>query len=240
MNQLAKNIKLSNGFKTVYTSRHMYSKLLYCDKKNKICIGFTPRGGCSISFQLYLDLLGLLSEALTYNSFIHNYRTQLFNKYTKTLNIKKLIGYTFIKFIMNPYIRAVSIYRAQTSCNLSFRNYLKQINLINFNQNDRYHVCSQYITGEDKIPFKYIKIDENQCITIKLANGEDFIVDVNKYNSVHHGKRINSEVFCGDILRETVNNQLPTSYKFFYDDEIKNLVYKIYKQDIEFYNFSFF
>ena len=43
---------------------------------------------------------------------------------------------------MNPYIRAVSIYRAQTSHNLSFREYLKQLignNIDYFNENDKYN-----------------------------------------------------------------------------------------------------
>ena len=229
------NMSLKNkAFKTTYNLTHTYNHLLYGDEKNKLCIGFSPRAGCSISFQCYLDLFGLLPEALKFNSFIHKYRTQVFNRRIKTKNINTLKNYTFIKFIMNPYIRAVSIYRLQTSCNLSFRCYLKQIDNIKFNRQDIFHMQSQYIPGEENIPFNYIKIDENQCF-----NFGDIIIDVNKYNSIHHGKKIDSITFCGDIPRETVNQELPSSYKYFYDDEIKQLVYNIYKQDIDFYKFNF-
>jgi hypothetical protein len=122
---------------------------------------------------------------------------------------------------MNPYIRAVSIYRMQHSHNLSFREYLKQIKTINFNDHDIFHMQSQYIHEEEKIPFIYIKIDENQTHTIKLANGQDYLLDVNKYTSIHHGKKTDSTDFCGDTPKEIVNQHLPSSYKYFYDNEIK-------------------
>ena len=65
-------------------------------------------------------------------------------------DINELINekYTFIKFIMNPYIRDISIFIVQFGHNLSFREYL--IELINnkidyFNDNDKYHFILQYI-----------------------------------------------------------------------------------------------
>ena len=45
--------------------------------------------------------------------------------------------------------------------------------------------------------------------------------------------------FCGDIPRCQVNQNLPLSYKYFYDEEIKNLVYFFYKDDFVKYNFNF-
>ena len=132
-------------------------------KKNKICFTFTPRGGCSVSFQQYLDLIGLLNDGLNYNSFIHHYRIDIFNENVKFCNINKLINekYVFVKFIINSYIRAVSIYRAQISHNLSFREYLIQLvnNKIDyFNNNDKFHLHPQYIDGEENIITKYIKM----------------------------------------------------------------------------------
>ena len=108
--------------KTEY-GNSIYKDLFYCDNENKICISFTPRGGCSISFQQYLDLVGLLKDGLDYGPSIHKYRCQIFNLNVDFIHIDELIKqqFTFIKFIMNPYIRAVSIFRIQTSHNLSFR-----------------------------------------------------------------------------------------------------------------------
>ena len=240
---LINNVKKSNGALTVFNNSK-YGDLWYVDKLNKLCFTFTPRGGCSISFQSYLDLLGLLKDGLEYDNFIHKYRAEVFNKNVETIPINNLFsnGYFFIKFIINPYIRAVSIFRAQTSHNLSFRAYLKQ--LVNgetdyFNNNDKYHFHQQYINGEEGIINKYICIDKYEKYNIKLHNGEDYVIDVNKYTSIHHGKKTSDKSFCGDIPKNEINKKLPCSYKYFYDDEIKSLVEKYYKDDIEKYKFSF-
>jgi hypothetical protein len=144
---------------------------------------------------------------------------------------------------MNPYIRAVSIYRAQTSHNLSFRKYL--IELVNnkidyFNDNDKFHLTQQYIDKEENIITKYIKIDKNEKFQITLFDNTKYILDVNRYSSVHHGKKNkDNETFCGDLPKNIVNNNLPKSYKYFYDDEIRKMVETFYKKDIEHYDYSF-
>ncbi len=222
-----------------------YSNLWYVSDKNKICITFTPRGACSISFKQYLDLIGLLEDGEKYHDFIHNYRCDIFESQIKYTDINTLIddNYTFVKFIMNPYIRAVSIYRAQISHNLSFRQYLKQ--LINneidyFNDNDKYHLQQQYIDGEEKIITKYAKIDKNESVEIILSDGSPYILNPNKYTSLHHGTKNKTNTnFCGDMLLNEIYNNLPASYKYFYDDEIKQMVETYYKADIEHYNYSF-
>jgi len=242
--QLITNIKQRNLCMTVYGNESIYGNLFYCDNENKICISFTPRGGCSIAFQQYLDLVGLLKDGLDYNLFIHHYRVDYFIPNVKYVDIDNLIEqqFTFIKFIMNPYIRAVSIFRAQTSHNLSFRQYLKQ--LINneidyFNDNDKFHYHQQYIHGEEKIITKYIKIDKYETFDIKLSNGTLYNLDVNKYSSIHHGIKKDNTIFCGDLNKDIINECLPKSYKYFYDEEIKEMVDIYYKEDIEHYGYSF-
>lgn len=230
-------------FRTTY-GKYMYSNLWYGDSKNKICVTFTPRGGCSVSFQAYLDLQGLLEEGLKYNSFIHNYRCNVFHKNIVNYDINNLLNekYTFIKFITNPYIRAVSVYCAQTSHNLSFRQYLNQLvnNKIDyFNNNDKFHYHPQYVEGEENIITKYIKIDKNETCQITLFDGTLYTLDVSKYSSLHHGKKTNNTIFCGDLSKTMINSNLPKSYKCFYDDEIKQMVETFYKNDIEKYNYSF-
>lgn len=243
--QFVHNILKKNVGKTSY-GKSAYSDLWYVDNKNKICITFAPRGGASISFQQYLDLVGLLDDGLKYHNFIHEYRCHIFNDLVQYHNIEDLMArnYKFIKFIMNPYIRAVSIYRIQTSHNLSFREYLKQ--LINnktdyFNSDDKWHYHQQYIEGEEKVVTKYIKINENEKYEIQLANGKPYVLDANRYTSFHHGvKNINNDVFHGDLPRNTISYfNLPKSYKYFYDDEIRKMVEIFYKDDIEKYAFKF-
>lgn len=224
--------------------KSIYSNLWYCDTKNKVCMTFTPRGGCSISFQQYLDLVGLLEDGLQYNRFIHEYRNKVFTPTIPVRPIETLIQekYTFVKYIMNPYIRAVSIFRAHTSHNLSFRAYLTALvhHKIELNANDKYHYHPQYIEGEETIITKYIKIDQNETFQITLADGTHYLLDVNRYSSIHHGKKnpMNT-TFCGDLPLQTVRCNLPKSYKYFYDEEIRHLVETFYQKDIEHYGYSF-
>jgi hypothetical protein len=242
-NQLIENIKEKQVSVTTYGTS-IYGNLFYCDNKNKICISFSPRAGCSISFQLYLDLIGLLEDGLNYNSFIQPYRCEIFHPNVEHIDINTLIQqqFTFIKFIINPYIRAVSIFRLQTSHNLSFREYLKQLvnNEIDyFNENDKYHLYPQYNDGEEQIITKYIKIDKNETCKIQLSDGTLYDLDVNNYTSIHHGEKTDYSTFCGDLLKSDINENLPKSYKYFYDEEIKKMVDTYYKQDIEHYGYSF-
>jgi len=225
-NTLVSNIK-KNDLGTTFYGLHSYSDLWYVCNKNKICITFTPRGGCSISFQQFLDLNNLLNDGLNYNNFIHAYRCSIFCPNVKKYDIDNLLKekYTFIKFIINPYIRAVSIYRSQKSHNLSFREYLKELinNKMDYlNEGEIYHLQTQYIDGEENIITKYIKIDKNETFQITLFDGTLYTLDVNKYSSPHHGeKNINNTVFCGDLPKNIINDNLPKIYKYFYDDEIK-------------------
>lgn len=238
------NIKKKDLCYTSY-GNHIYSNLWYACKKNKICFTFSPRGGCSIAFQQFLDLNNLLNDGLSYNEFIHNYRIEIFIPNIKFCSIDNLVkqNYTFVKFIMNPYIRAVSIYIAQSCHNLSFREYLKDLinNKIDYlNDNDKYHYHIQYIDGEENIITKYVKIDKYEIFDIRLFDGTLYTLDVNKYTSSHHSKKNNNNTkFCGDLPRIEVFENLPKIYKYMYDDEIKNMVETFYKKDIEHYGYSF-
>lgn len=243
INILINNIKSKRVSCTSYGNSE-YSPLWYTDDTNKICVTFTPRGGCSISFQQYLDMVGLLSDGFQYNAFIHCYRCELFLPNISYKSLETLIAekYTFIKFIMNPYIRAVSVYISQTSHNLSFRAYLRQLvtNEIDyFSDTDKYHLQPQYIEGEEHIITKYVKINENDKCTITLHDNTLYELDVNKYTSVHHSNKTTHTDFCGDISRDIVIKNLPKSYKYFYDDKIKCLVDNFYKTDVEKYGFRF-
>jgi hypothetical protein len=218
---------------------------LYGDRDKKICFLWSPRAGCSITFKCFLDMIGLLDDAEKYNDWIHNYRMEIMWPNISYISIQELKknDYTIIKTIVNPYSRAVSIWRSQhQSHNLSFRDYLKELtnNKIDyFNENDKYHLRQQYVAEEEQIITKYIKLDKYEKYDILLTNGDIYTIDVTKYTSNHHAKRNNNNYFVGDIKLSEIHNILPNSYKYFYDDEIKEMVYKYYKKDIDFYSYTF-
>ena len=190
-------------------------------------------------------MVGLLDDAENYSNWIHDYKMYIFIKNVPEINIDVLSKKkcNIIKSIVNPYSRAVSIWREQKSHTLSFRDYLKELvnNKISyFNENDKYHLKPQYIHGEEKFVTKYIKLDKYEKYDILLLDGTNYTVDVTKYISQHHAKR-NKDInyFLGDIKLNDIYNKLPLSYKYFYDDEIKEMVYQYYKKDIDFYGYTF-
>ena len=89
-NKLINNVKKSKVSRSEY-GNSTYRCLFYCDNENKICVSFTPRGGCSISFKQYLDIVGLLKDAEDYNSFVHHYRQDIFVPNISFIPINKLI-----------------------------------------------------------------------------------------------------------------------------------------------------
>jgi len=135
-------------------------------------------------------------------------------------------------------IRAIGVEPANNIAYIANKNGFKTVNDY-FNDNDKYHLQKQYIEGEELIITKYIRINENETYNIKLKDGRDYIIDPNKYSAPHHSVKTNNTEFCGDIPKDTINQNLPKSYKYFYDEEIKSLVDTFYKDDVEKYNFSF-
>ena len=230
--------------------KHSYSHLWYVDNVNKVCITFSPRSGCSVAFKQYLDLVGLLADGEAYKPFIHRYRMDIFDPHVRDVPIRQLINqtYTFIKFIINPYIRAVSIFwHAQqynkTGNDVSFRQYLQRRldpDQDQYPPDEKWHFQEQYISGEEKVITKYIKISDNETYSIMLKNGEQYEFNTNRFTSIHHAKKKPSTEFCGDVPRSIICKQLPDNYKWFYDKEIRGMVERLYRQDINKYGFKFF
>jgi hypothetical protein len=233
--ELIKHIKQTNCFKSDHG--------IYGDSLHKLAVMWSPRAGCSITFQCFLDINNLLNEALNYNKFIHMYRMDIYHKNVPTIPLKQLLkeNYIIIKSIVNPYSRAVSIWRGHISMDktLSFKEYMKQLinETIILSKLDRYHTNPQYITNEETYITKYIKLDLNETYTIHLNNETDYIIDINKYTSTHHGVKTEHTNYCGDICRKNII--LPKSYKYFYDEETKKMVEDVYGIDIKMYNYSF-
>lgn len=242
-NQLIQNVKNADGFVTsIPGANHPYQNMIYGSNKHKFAVMFSPRGGCSISFKCLLDKMGILEEAIAYNNWIHSYRCDIFYPNTPKKNIDNVLEnkVQIIKFVLNPYIRAISIYRAQSSHNYSFRDYLKKLNnkTIQLNPSDNYHHFPQYVPGEEKYVSQYVKLDKKKVTVIKTEDGKEIELNPNNFSAPHHIRKFNRKEFLGDIPKNKII-RFPKSYKYFYDDEIRSLVEAYYKDDIEKYNYSF-
>lgn len=247
LNRMIENIKKKNISRTVF-GKSTYKDLFYCDNTNKICFTFTPRSGCSVCFQQFLHLVGLLDDALEFDPFIHKYRIFL-NPYIKVVPMKRLIEekYFFLKFIINPYRRIISCFNYNPNTikkEMTFRQYLTHLlenkdNNEIFTSDEIWHHQQQYISGERKIIDYYYVVNDDPTLTIKLLNGELYTINLSQFKSIHHTKKSNTEFFCGDIKYKDIIKIFPEDYKYFYDKDIKKMVKKYFKKDIKKYNFKF-
>ncbi len=242
-NQLIQNMKNADGFVAfIPGTEHPYNNMIYGTNKDKFAIMFSPRGGCSISFKSLLHRMGILDDALAYNNWIHSYRCDIFYNQTPKIDINKVLEnkVQIVKFVLNPYIRAISTYRAQSSHNYSFREYLKKLNnkTIELNPSDNYHHFPQYVPGEENYISQYVKLDKKEVAHIKIQDGNEIQLNPNSFSADHHIRKFNRTEFLGDIPKNEIV-RFPQTYKYFYDDEIRSLVETYYKDDIEKYNYSF-
>jgi len=130
----------ANTIVTKLEENHISNMLLL---NSKFIIDWSEKAGCTVVAKMIFQEMGLLKEALDYNSWIHNYREQVF--YDKVGRVTKDMLYSGeyikIKVVRNPYYRAVSSYFASNEKatdwqknfqrefgdNLSFYEFLKVI-----------------------------------------------------------------------------------------------------------------
>jgi hypothetical protein len=202
----------------------MGTMIKYYSEKHKIIMGVSPRSGNN-------------SVAVFLRSKIDDVEKDVLYK-------TELVGnpeYLSICMLRNPYDRVISSYiwaarhiKSFKCENLSFKQFLIKIEESNLNSVD-FHYGTQidnlkydyYFKMEHEFiePQKIIK--EKRNIILELPKR---IRETRKYNE---GKKV-YDIPCKNLLKDGF---LP-EYSLYYDDEgeIKDLVTKIYKKDIELYD----
>ena len=233
-----------------------YHQMLNIPNKN-ILIDWTPKSGCTTVCKMIFKYLGILDEALKYSKWIHDYRMhKYYSKYgeidKESLLHGKYSKYLIIKFVRNPYSRAVSSYiHAMKSIKLIELIGLDNISFIHFltlirNKNitvEEGHWRIQKLSYENdnnkkNLNIKYIKIEniKDELNILKKNNNIDLYYD---FTSNHHiKKKDNINKFVGNIKFKNLNNKFP-KYRYFYNDKIRKLVEEIYFNDIKTYNYSY-
>lgn len=217
----------------------------------KFLIGWSPKAGCTIICKIFFEYMDELEKALQYSPWIHDYRQKYY--YEKYGRVKSSHifsnNYTKIKFVRNPYSRAVSSYihvmktpliKTFNNQDMSFYSFLLNI------KNNTYSSNSHYNLQITKIELS------NVCNTlfriIKIENLEKEINSLNKqfnlklncdFTSDHHINKLNNiNINAGYVRFSQFKENIP-NYKNFYDKKIQDLVYEIYKPDIVKYNYTF-
>lgn len=223
--------------------------IVYNKKKSehKFIIDWSAKAGCTIINKIFFDYMDILEESLKYDPWIHNSRGRYYRKYGVVTPQKILSNeYIKIKFVRNPYSRAISSY-INAMCtfiitdNISFDTFLINIKKNKINNNIHHDFQKLEIENNNKNIFGHI---------IKIENLEEEINKINKlynielkstFSSHHHVKKNNNNIFNDELpylKYDKIKNNIP-SYKHFYNEEIKKLVYDIYRDDILTYNYTF-
>lgn len=218
-------------------SKEINSILVNHDKK--IIIDWSAKSNCTNIAIMFFKYINLYEKMIINNPIeIHNYR----EKYTKNNYIVKELlldaSYLKIKFVRNPYSRAISSYLHLSVPNLSFYEFL--LNLYNKNYPYNIHYYSQHHSLElqNKIYNEIIKV-ENINSEVERINQKYNINFIYESHSIHQvNKNLNDNNFVGYKKFKDIKNIPP--YKYFYDDDkIKNLAIYVYGTDMILYNYTF-
>lgn len=214
----------------------------------KFIIDWTAKSACTTICKIFFDYMDELNNALKYHYWIHNYREKYYySKYGKVNNELLLSNETIkIKFVRNPYSRAVSSYlhvmktqlrkKIFNNEDMSFYTFLLNIEKNKYSNDIHYDL--QMICSEKKDTFDHI---------IKIENLENEIKNLNKlyninlnynFTSHHHVIKNNKSDKNVAHLKYSQMSKIP-NYKNFYNEKTKQLVFKIYNSDIIRYNYTF-
>ncbi len=225
------------------------------DKDNKLILYAKEKANWTVIAKMFFDNLNLLDIALNYSKYkwIHDYRWQKFVPKNKVfLKDLKNKDYLKIKFMRCPYNRAVSSFIHIMKYSLikdkkvdtfeKFLDFLNNNNHLTYHPkcNINSHATTQVFYNEKRNYWDEIIRCENLETEIKRIN-KKYNLHLNcNFNSYHWNKpkvKKCNEKYVGSIefSKELCNN----NYINFYNEKTKALVEKLYKEDIEYLNYTF-
>lgn len=229
----------------------MFDEMLILN--DKFIVDWTRKAGCTTITKMVFGAMGILQEALDYDIWVHKYRTDKFHEKFGRVTEDMLSSDKFVKmkFVRNPYTRAVSSYlSAHRSVevhdymidgeliDVSFYRFLelyKQKKLVNS------HWTPQYSEDyESKFEFDEIIKIENLSEEVKRLNKKyNLKFHIDPYSRHHHEYDEDIDKFVGKTKYSNATNSehVPT-YEHFYDDEIKMIIQELYKKDFEKYGYE--
>lgn len=227
------------------------------DPVNKVVMDWSPKVGCTILTKMFFRQMGILEKALEYHSWIHEYRMHVFSKESPTrLNdILNQENFTF-KVVRNPYKRAVSAYihtmkksvmhqpvagiLKRKDANISFEQFVELLSKSDLTTCDpHYALQKKYFEFDHPGCFRKIVHLENLEAGIKEVNDEgrqNF--DLTGLSSHHHAEITEGEFKNAHLQRwSELSDRIPPHMQF-YNAELTERVYHLYKADFNDYGYS--
>lgn len=163
------------------------------------------------------------------------YRSRLIHQYSKKIKLNKVFSFGFVR---NPYARAVSSFKLHSNEKLvnewrsgkvrkNFKQYLKILEKQNLNPSYEF-MSPEFLMACQQYPFL---IDDHHSVKVNfIGKVENIQNDINIVT-----KKLNLK----KIIIPHLNKTNVKNYVEYYDDECKDIVAKIYKKDIEYFNYQF-
>lgn len=232
-----------------------------------IILFWSHKSGCTSLTKWFFFQIGLLETALQHNAWIHSYREIFCSRDDYISRVSTEIAQntkTHYKLVRNPYERAVSSFVAFIGASLfisslehlkpllfnggiSFKQFLRAINEVGASiYTIDPHFCQQYVEGEKEVVNNYIYLNniEEEIRSLEKKYNLPHSPLEEFFSSVHHNPRkkvkypysLANTLFTIESFNK-IRSQFP-SYDSFYDEETKQLVREIYKNDFQTYGYS--
>ena len=237
-------------------------------KCNKFIIDYSPKAGCTIIVKTWFDYMGVLDEALNFEVFrkgrkikgwVHNF-TETFLQRFGGISGDDLYSSDFIKikYVRNPYNRAVSSYihcckhpflfEEFAETNPSFNEFLlllysKKLGINCGHEHYRLQNSFPKVEYDDIIKIENLK-NETKKLNKKYDLNLNYSFNCKSMPWHHQVEKKNKidnffNISASDVRKYLFKNKNLPVYDSFYNDEIKQIVYEIYKIDIKTYGYQF-
>ena len=240
------------------SARRMIARSLF-DPDRRVIMDFNAKAGCTVAVRMFLDHMGLLDEALEYRKWIHHYRRDVFSaRHPTTIEAFLSRRNVLFKVVRNPFPRVISALRNKVRTGKGIEKIVNSLKLeriedITFRQFVRYlesidlrERCDSHYRHQSR---KYEKLDLRRPFVCKVETLEADVARLNErfgfafnpanVTSSHHAK-IDSDVdaFVADVPWREFGEALP-GYRHFYDAGLAEQVAKLYRPDLEAYQYQF-
>ena len=216
----------------------------------KFIIAWSPKSGCTTVCKIFFDYMGILEEYIKEYPWIHNARPKFYKTYG-LVNQDLLLSneYIKLKFVRNPYSRAVSSYlhvmksklkdRLFNGLDMSFYEFLTNINSSQYTEDVHYALQISRIEDIHRKIFNHIIKLEN--LEKELAKIQDIYGIELKYKfpSTHHTIKDNSILLDIAYVKYSKIKTIPNYKSFYQHTAIQELVNTIYRKDIDIYQYTF-